>query len=72
MPNPGRYFIEEGANGDLAVKGEGKDRAALVETSETAAERAAHHFAGRGGLVEYKDLHGKFTHCLCPRCKHNR
>jgi hypothetical protein len=37
MPNPERYFVEERANGDFAVKGEGKKRAALVETSETAA-----------------------------------
>ena len=72
MPNPDRYFIEERANGDLAVKGEHKKRAALVETSESAAERDAHHFAGRGGTVEYEDVHGKFTHCLCSRCKRNR
>jgi hypothetical protein len=72
MPNPAKYFVEERENGDYAVKGERKKRAALVESSENLAERDAHHFAGRGGVVEFKDAHGRFTHCLCARCKRNR
>jgi hypothetical protein len=72
MPNPHRYFIEERNNGTLAVIGEGKDKPARVVNTEPGAEKKAHHYAGRGGVVEFKDEHGKFTHCLCPRCKANR
>ena len=72
MPNAHIYLVEERKNGDFAVKGERKKRAAVVESSESVAERAAHHFAGREGYVEFKDVSGKFTHCLCPRCKRNR
>jgi hypothetical protein len=53
-------------------QGEGKERAASVETSENQAVRYAHHLAGRGGTVEFKDEHGRFTHCLCAICRKNR
>ena len=72
MPTPKLYFVEERKDGDFAVKGEHKDRPAIVTGNENSAERKAHHFAGRGGHVDFKDAEGKFTHCLCPRCKKNR
>jgi hypothetical protein len=71
MPNPYRYFIEEREDG-YAVKGQGKARAALVGLTESQAEKEAHHFSGRGGVVECKALDGQFEHCECSRCKNNR
>lgn len=73
MSNPHRYFVEERENGTIAVKGEGKEPAARVVTSETKANSLAHHFAGQiDGVVEYKDTHGRFERCNCGRCRGNR
>jgi hypothetical protein len=72
MPNAHVYLIEERKNGDFAVKGEGKKKAAVVKSTEPSADRSAHHLAGRTGVVECKDVHGRFTHGPCPRCKKNR
>lgn len=72
MPNAHIYLAEERKNGDYAVKGEKKKKAAVVKSSESSAEKAAHHFAGPKGFVEFKDAHGEFTDCLCSRCKKNK
>jgi hypothetical protein len=72
MSNPHRYFVEERADGSVAVKGQGKDRAARVVSAEPSADKLAHHFAGRGGVVEFKDTLGRFESCPCQRCKRNR
>jgi hypothetical protein len=72
MPNPSRYFVEERKNGTVAVKGEGKERPARVVSTEPHADRLAHHFAGRGGAVEFKGTNGRFEPCPCPRCRRNR
>ena len=73
MANPHRYFVEERRDGTVAVKGQGKERAARVfeEGKESRADSKAHHFAGRHGVVEFKGPDGKFE-CSCPRCKRNR
>jgi len=73
MPNPHRYFVEERKNGDIAVKGQGKERAAKLfdEGKESAATKRAHHFAGHDGVVEFKGPDGRFE-CPCARCKANR
>lgn len=72
MPNPDRYFVETRKDETLAVKGEGKERAARVVSSETKAVRLAHHYVPKDGTVEFKDAHGRFTECPCHRCKVNR
>jgi len=72
MPNPHRYFVDERKNGTIAVKGQGKERAARVleEGKNAKANSLAHHFAGSDGVVEFKGPDGKFE-CRCPRCKSN-
>jgi hypothetical protein len=74
MTNSHRYFVEERKDGTIAVKGEGKERAARVldEGAGAKAEKLAHHYASDGGVVEFKNTHGKFEKCLCAKCKSNR
>lgn len=72
MSNPRRYFVEERKYETIAVKGQGKQRAARVVESDSKADKLAHHFAGSDGVVEFKDIHGKFEKCLCSKCKGNR
>jgi hypothetical protein len=73
VTNPHRYFVEERENGTYAIKGEGKERAARVLTSESKADKMAHHFAGQGdGVVEYKGADGRFEKCTCSHCRENR
>jgi hypothetical protein len=71
MANPYEYFVDERKDETFAVKGRGKQRAARVVNTELQADRLAHHFAGRGGVVEHKGPDGRFA-CTCPRCTHNR
>jgi hypothetical protein len=73
MTNPHRYFVEERKNGDIAVKGQGNEKASRVldEGKESKAKILAHHFAGRHGVVEFKGPDGKFE-CPCPSCSRNR
>ena len=72
MPNPHRYFVEERKDETVAVKGQGKQRAARVVESDSQADKLAHQFAGPDGVVEFKDTHGKFEKCPCSKCKGNR
>ena len=73
MANPHRYFVEERKNGTIAVKGQGKKKAAELfdQGKEARAGSRAHHYAGPGGVVEFKGPDGRFE-CDCPRCKANR
>lgn len=71
MPNPHRYFVEERED-CWAVKGEHNEIASELCNTELQAQKQAHHYAGRGGVVEFKDEQGRFAHCLCPRCRRNR
>ncbi len=71
MPNPTRYFVEEREDG-VAVKGEHRERAARVLNTEPQAIRLAHHYTGRGGVVEIKGADGRFKPCPCHKCKSNR
>jgi hypothetical protein len=73
MTNPHRYFIEERKNGDIAVKGQGNEKASRVfdEGRDSKAKALAHHFAGPHGVVEFKGADGRFD-CSCPICKRNQ
>ena len=71
MSNPHRYFVEERNNGTIAVKGQGKERAARVVENMREAKTDAHHFAGPHGVVEFKGPDGRFE-CSCHKCKRNR
>jgi hypothetical protein len=71
MANPWEYFVDERKDETFAVKGRGKQRAARVVTSEGQANKLAHHFAGRDGVVEHKGPDGRFE-CTCARCRSNR
>jgi hypothetical protein len=71
MTNPRRYFVEERKNGTIAIKGQGKERAARVVEKPQEAKAEAHHFAGPHGVVEFKGPDGRFE-CNCSRCKTNR
>ena len=73
MPNAHRYFVEERKGGDIAVKGQGNEKATRVvpEGKESRAKTLAHHFAGPDGVVEFKGPDGKFE-CDCARCRSNR
>jgi hypothetical protein len=73
MANPHRYFVDERKDGTIAVKGQGKERAARVleEGKDQKADRLAHHYAGRHGVVEFKGPDGKFEACTCSQCKRN-
>jgi hypothetical protein len=54
------------------VIGEHNCRAAELCNTPGQADRRAHHYAGRVGVVEYKDLRGRFTRCACQVCNSNR
>ena len=71
MANPKKYFVEERADGTIAVKGQGKQRAARVVEKMPEAKADAHHFAGPHGVVEFKGPDGKFE-CNCGHCKKNK
>jgi hypothetical protein len=70
MANPHRYFVDGRQGETFAVKGQGKERAARVVSTEGRAIKLAHHFAGSEGVVEFKGMDGKF--CTCAQCKANR
>jgi hypothetical protein len=72
MANPHTYFVDERWDGTIAVKGQGKHRAArvLAKGKDEKAISLAHHFAGRPGVVEFRGADGRFE-CDCPRCKAN-
>jgi Uncharacterized protein conserved in bacteria (DUF2188) len=73
MSLPERYFIHERADGSLAVKGQGNERASTVTNSRSEARREAHHLAHRAdGTVEWVGTDGKFEKCRCDRCNANR
>lgn len=71
MANPHTYFVDERKDGTIAVKGQGKERAARVFDKESKADSTAHHYAGTDGVVVFKGPDGRFE-CPCPRCKRNR
>lgn len=71
MSNPHRYFVEQRDDGTIAVKGQGKEKAARVVEGMREAKADAHHFAGPHGVVEFKGPDGRFE-CSCPQCRRNK
>jgi hypothetical protein len=73
MANSDAYIVEQREDGTVAVIGHRKKKAARVfhRGNSQWAVSIAHDYAGRRGVVVFKETNGRMSGCGCSRCKVN-